>query len=85
MAAVDMRGDWLNWQPTEPLEVLKPEEEHEGMPYQIAPSKHGAVVRVHELRDPFAIMAARKLVIFFTGAGEMNIAGAELEESDVDN
>jgi hypothetical protein len=55
MASVDMRGDWLTWQPTWPVEVIRPHEEYEGIQDPIAPSTHGAAVGVQQLRDPFVI------------------------------
>lgn len=73
MASVDMRGDWLTWQPTEPMEVLRPEKEYEGIRYPIAPSAHGAAIGVQELRDPFVFEDIRDRILFYTGEGEAAI------------
>lgn len=78
MASVDMRGDWLSWQPTEPMEVLSPNEEYEGIEYPVAPSGHGAAVGVRQLRDPFVMMENDRWVVFYTAAGETGICAGWL-------
>lgn len=78
MARVDMRGDWLTWQPSNPMEVLRPSEEYEGVCYPIAPSSHGVAVGVQQLRDPFVLAINKSLVMFYTGCGEECICGGNL-------
>lgn len=75
IAEVDMREDWLKWQPSEPKEVLKPGNEIEGFRYPIEASRHGAAVEVNQLRDPFIIAEAKDSAIFYTCAGEVAICG----------
>jgi len=78
MATVDMRGDWQTWQPTEPVEVLRPSEEYEGVQYAVAPSGHGSALGVQQLRDPFVMVNEEGWLMFYTGAGEAAICGAEV-------
>jgi hypothetical protein len=76
MATVDMRGDWLTWQPTEPVGVLRQSEENEGIQYPFKPSSHGSSVSTQELRDPFVMVNKDEFVLFYTGMGEIGICGA---------
>ena len=78
---VDMKPDWLQWTPTEPEEILRPECNYEGAGCEIKPSKHGSALGVCELRDPFAMLTKDGLAIFYSGAGESNICGAYINDS----
>ncbi len=80
MAEVDMRGDWLTWQATAPVEVLRPCEAYEGIQYPVGPSTHGAAVGVNQLRDPFVMVEEDRWVIFYTGAGEASICGGWMDD-----
>jgi hypothetical protein len=77
--SVDMRRDWTEWRPSEPVEVLRPSAPYEGVGYPLAPSTHGAAVRVQELRDPCVFEEDGKLYLFYTAAGETAIAGGRCE------
>jgi hypothetical protein len=55
LANVDLSEDWKEWKPTEPVEVLRPEEEYEGIRHPIAASVAGPAVNVQQLRDPHTI------------------------------
>jgi hypothetical protein len=78
-ATVDMRPDWRKWQPSEVMEVLRPKADYEGVKYPVKPSKYGSATRVNQLRDPCVYEEEGKLYLFYTIAGEMGIAMAELE------
>lgn len=82
VSTVDMRGDWLEWQPTEPREVMRPQEAYEGGRHPVAPSNHGSAVGMHQLRDPFVMVEEGRWLIFYSGAGEEVICGAELNWGD---
>lgn len=78
IASVEMRGDWLAWQPSEPVEVLRPSEEYEGIGYPVAPSEHGTAVGVQQLRDPFLMAEQDGWVMYYGVSGEIGIGGANL-------
>ena len=79
VATVDMRPNWLMWQPSNPLEVLRPEANYEGIEYPIEPSQAGPGIEVNQLRDPFVYQENGKVYLFYSIAGEMGIAMAELK------
>lgn len=78
MAKLDMRSDWLKWNPTEPVEVHRPQDVFEGIEYPLVPSVHGTAVGVQQLRDPFVMFERGVMTIFYTGAGESVICGANI-------
>jgi hypothetical protein len=65
MASVDMPGDWLTWQPTEPVEVLRPLTDYEGCEYPTVPSGHGSAKEVNQLRDPFVMNREGGVIVFY--------------------
>lgn len=71
---------WKHWRPSEAVELLRPETEEEGSNLPIFASRFGAVLEpVHQLRDPAIYIEDDRLYLLYTGAGEANICGAELE------
>lgn len=75
-----LAGDWKAWRPSDPVELLRPETEEEGGNLPVSPSRFGAVHKpVHQLRDPAIYEEDDRLYLLYTGAGEANICGAELE------
>lgn len=78
MTKVDMLDDWMTWTTSGILEILRPAEAYEGVNYTNAPSAHGSCVQVQQLRDPCVIRENKKTTLFYTGAGESNICGAEI-------
>jgi hypothetical protein len=79
MAKVPLEGDWKSWKAGEPIEVLRPEMDYEGIGFPIAPSDKGGAIEVQELRDPYVFEEGGKFYLFYSVAGEAGIAGAELE------
>ena len=70
--------DWTQWQESAPIEVMRPEAACEGTKYPIKPSNYGSAIEVCQLRDPCIFEEAGKVYLFYTIAGEMGIALAEL-------
>lgn len=79
VATLDLRPDWREWQPSAPMEVLRPEAPYEGVHYPIKPSSYGAATRVNQLRDPGIFEEHGQVFLFYAIAGEMGIAMAELD------
>lgn len=71
-------GDVENWEVSEPVEVIRPELDYEGIEYPIKPSKWGSATKVHQLRDPGIYEEDGRVYLFYSIAGEEGIAGAEL-------
>ncbi len=79
VSTMSLVGNWTAWQPSAPVEILRSATEKEGVHLPARSSHFGAVCEpVHELRDPAIYAEGKKLYLFYTGAGETNICGAEL-------
>ena len=63
---------------SQPLDVLKPEKNYEGIRYALKPSRWGSATRVRQIRDPCVFEEDGKVYLFYSVAGEMGIALAEL-------
>jgi hypothetical protein len=80
LSTIDMEGDWMQWQESEPVEVLRPQMVWEGAELEIAPSRRGHIdERVNQLRDPTIFEEDGRLYLLYSIAGEHGIAVAELE------
>ena len=79
MTKVPLRGDWRSWEAGEPIEVLRPEMDYEGIQYPNTPSKKGGGVALQQLRDPGIFEEDGQLYLLYSVAGEEGIAIAELE------
>jgi hypothetical protein len=79
LSRVTLGADWNAWPAGEPIELLRPERAYEGTNYKLAPSRKGGAVGVQELRDPGVIVENRTLYLFYSIAGEMGLAGAEID------
>jgi hypothetical protein len=79
VATADMRPDWREWQPSKATEVLRPEVDYEGIEYPIKPSQYGSATKVNQLRDPCIYEEDGQVYLFYTIAGEIGIAMAEIE------
>tara|TARA_A100001037_G_scaffold299011_1_gene323764 strand:- start:6533 stop:7411 length:879 start_codon:yes stop_codon:yes gene_type:complete len=79
VAQIELESNWLDWQTSEPLTVLKPEMPFEGADLQPAPSKRGmAHDRVCQLRDPAIFCEEGRSYLLYSVAGEHGIAIAEI-------
>jgi len=79
LSRIDMRGDWRDWQATEPAEILRPEFAWEGAGLEIAPSTRGFIdVPANQLRDPAIFEDSGRTYLLYAVAGESGIAIAEL-------
>jgi len=79
VSTVDLRPDWQEWEPSAPIEVLRPSAPYEGIRHPIKHSRHGAVIKANQLRDPCVYEEDNRTYLFYTIAGEMGIAMAELQ------
>ena len=64
---------------SKPIEVLRPKLDYEGINYPVSPSRFGPGVEVCQLRDPFVFEENGKTYLFYSVAGEMGIAAAEMK------
>jgi hypothetical protein len=80
MATIDTSRDWMDWQVSEPVEVMRPETMWEGAELAIIPSFGGHVdERVNQLRDPAIFEEDGKVYLLYSVAGESGIAIAQLD------
>lgn len=80
-AKVLLEGDWQQWRPSKPEEVLAPEMDYEGAEYELRPSVLGwAPHPIRQLRDPAVFEEDERLWLAYAVAGEQGIALAELAE-----
>jgi hypothetical protein len=79
LSTVRLTDDWTNWVASKPIDVLRPEKDYEGVRYKLKPSRWGSGIKVQQLRDPCIFEEDGNLYLFYTIAGEMGIAMAELE------
>lgn len=78
VSTVMLVDGWTAWMESEPVEVLRPETGYEGAGYLNRPSDYGAAVEVRQLRDPFVFEENGRTFLFYSVAGEMGIAMAEI-------
>jgi len=79
LSTIDMAGDWMQWQESEPVEVLRPEREWEGANLPVSASRRGHIdERVNQLRDPTIFEEEGRTYLLYSVAGEHGIAIAEL-------
>ena len=76
---VDLRPDWTEWTATAPTEVLRPERAYEGADLPLTQSKGGmSAGRERALRDPAVLDDDGRLYLYYTVAGEVGIAVAQV-------
>lgn len=81
MSQIELIPDWMTWQASEPVSVLKPEMEYEGADCPLVPSERGSVHEpVCQLRDPAIYREADKSYMLYSVAGEQGIGIAEIIE-----
>lgn len=82
LSTVSLGEDWTQWTASEPIEVLRPETEYEGIQFPIKPSKKGGGIKVQQLRDPAIFHDDDgKSYLIYSVAGEMGLAIAEISIS----
>lgn len=79
VSTVTLTDDWKDWKVSEPIDVIQPEKDYEGIEYPNEPSKSGAGIRVRQLRDPYIFEEDGRTYLFYSIAGEMGIAMAEIK------
>ena len=80
LSTIELGGDWMNWQASEPVEVLRPERSWEGADAPLEPSiRSVAYGTVNQLRDPAIYMEGERAYLLYAVAGESGIAIAALD------
>ncbi|MEZ5492638.1 MAG: hypothetical protein R3F50_20335 [Gammaproteobacteria bacterium] len=78
LTSIDMRKAIDSWQPSRPIEVLRPNDANEGIDCPMQPSLHGAQTNVCQLRDPCVFSDSGRIFLFYSIRGEVGISGVEL-------
>ena len=80
LSTIDLTPDWMAWTPSEPITVLEPGTEYEGLGLPLEPSKRGwAPEPVRQVRDPAVFSEDGKTCLLYSIAGERGIALAKLD------
>ncbi|MFX1337316.1 MAG: hypothetical protein ACFFDK_01760 [Promethearchaeota archaeon] len=80
LSIIQLTKDWKYWEPTHPIEVLRPEKDWEGGNLEQKPSFRGAIIGpVCQLRDPTIYEEKNKIYLLYIVAGEFGIAISELK------
>lgn len=78
--SMSLKDDWLQWRPEEPITVLEPEYDYEGVNESLDASNFGwAPEPVRQLRDPAVYEEDGRIFLFYSNAGEQGICGAEVK------
>ena len=79
LSRLDLSGDWMSWQETDPIEVLRPTYAWEGADAPLEPSvRSTAYGHVNQLRDPAIFQESGRIFLLYAVAGESGIAIAEV-------
>jgi hypothetical protein len=80
VSKIPLLDDWNLWSPTEPVTILKPTFDYEGVNLPLAKSVRGEIKNpVRELRDPYIFECKSKVYLLYSVSGESGIAIAELK------
>ncbi len=83
VSVIDLSGDWMTWEETAPVEVLRPERDWEGADAPLEPSvRSTAYGHVNQLRDPAIYEEGDRTYLLYSVAGESGIAIAEVHIDD---
>ena len=86
LSTVDLRGDWRDWDPSPPIELITPNPGWEGGHRQLRNSETSAGINVNQLRDPdFFEDEDGQMYIVYTGNGEGGLGIAKLYETPTVN
>ncbi len=81
MATVRLAGDWKDWRPSEPVEILEPEMDYEGVDAAHVASQGGSIHEpAWQLRDPAIYEEEGETYLLYSVAGERGIGMAKIEE-----
>jgi len=79
LSTIELTTDWLQWQASKPVQLLKPEFPYEGADLAGTASVRGmSIVARNELRDPALFVDGDKHYLYYSIASEQGIAGASL-------
>jgi len=79
LSRIRLEADWLKWKEKHaPVEVLAPQQQWEGIGYQLRLSESGKGTQEQALRDPYVYEEAGKYYLLYSGAGEEAIGLARL-------
>lgn len=80
LSTIDLRKDWMEWEESEEVVLLKPEFEWEGANAAVEPSvRSTAYGQVNQLRDPALYHEDGTLYLLYAVAGESGIALARVD------
>lgn len=79
VSSITLSNDWNEWNESNAIDVIQPEKEYEGIGFPNKPSQWGQATNVRELRDPYVFEENGKTYLFYSIAGEMGIAMAEIK------
>jgi hypothetical protein len=80
LATIDLTPDWMRWQASDPVVVLRPERDYEGADRPLEPSARGLIMGpVRQLRDPAIFQEDGRTYLLYAVAGEYGIAIAEID------
>ena len=80
LSKIQLTNEWNSWTPSEPVTVLEPTFDYEGVNLSLAKSVVGASKDpVRELRDPAIFEDNGKTYLLYSVSGELGIAIAELK------
>ena len=78
-ATIDLTPDWMDWKESDPVVVLEPEMDYEGVALPLKPSARGlTTVSVRQLRDPAIFEEDGDVYLLYSVAGEDGIGIAKL-------
>jgi hypothetical protein len=81
MSSVNLTRDWSEWRPSEPVAVLEPELDYEGVNEPLVPSSGGPIDGpARQLRDPAIFEEDGRTYLLYSVAGEQGIAIARLSD-----
>ena len=79
LSTIELGGDWMHWQATPAVEVLRPERPWEGAEAPLEPSiRSVAYGMVNQLRDPAIFVEGDAAYLLYAVAGESGIGIARL-------
>lgn len=79
VSTIELTPDWMSWTASEPVSLLKPETDYEGVGLPLVPSERGwAPEPVRQTRDPGIHCEGGRTYLLYSVAGEHGIGMAEI-------